>query len=374
MDIKAREELQKEIVDSLPLKPHGTLLLSPRLGKTKIVLDIIKANNPESILWVTPLGELAEKDIPNEFDKFKMKRYKKKLQTVTWASLSKVDGHKTMIILDEEQYATENNLINILSGKLSYDYIISMTGTESRTGNKQDLYRKLNLEILYNFDINQAVNADILADYTINVVKIPMSLDNNILAGNAKNRFYTSEEKQYAYLDKVVRNSHPAKAMFPILARRRAIINSPSKDKIAKDLVANLSGRKLIFAGSIKQASELCPQTYHSKTDNTYLRMFINNEINTLSLVNSGGTGVTYTGIDHLILTQVDKDNNGLTSQKIARTLLKQGEDYKATIWILCLKETQDEVWVKSTLERFDESKVNYIEVGRNYKINQNAF
>lgn len=45
------------------------------------------------------------------------------------------------------------------------------------------------------------------------------------------------------------------------------------------------------------------------------------------------------------------------------RTLLQQ-EDYQATIWIICLLGTQDEKWIESALERFDKSKVEYI----NYK------
>ena len=48
MNNKDKEIAQKEIVDSLPLKPHGSLILSPRLGKTKIVLDIIKKNKPKN--------------------------------------------------------------------------------------------------------------------------------------------------------------------------------------------------------------------------------------------------------------------------------------------------------------------------------------
>ena len=91
------------------------------------------------------------------------------------------------------------------------------------------------------------------------------------------------------------------------------------------------------------------------------LRDFKEEKINSLALVNAGGTGHTYKNIDHLVLVQADSDKNGLTSQKIARTLLSQGK-YKATIWIVCLLGTQDEKWIASTLENFDSSKIEYIE------------
>lgn len=364
MNNKDKEIAQKEIVDSLPLKPHGSLILSPRLGKTKIVLDIIKKNKPKSILWVTPLSDLADIEIPKEFETWKAKAYLKKLTTTTWASLSKLTGHFEVIILDEEQYATENNLSGLLNKTLTADYIISMTGTESRSQVKQDLYARLNLGLLYEYDLNEAVDANLLADYTINVVKIPMSKERNILAGSKEKPFLTTEEKQYEYLSSQVQKAIMSKrkdAMFRILARLRAIKNSPAKARISNYLFNTLEGRVLCFSPSIEAAEKLSHQTYHSKTDNTYLRQFIDEEIDKLSLVNAGGTGVTYKNINHLIVTQADKDDNGLTSQKITRTLLHQGEDYKAVIWILCLEGTQDEKWVESTLQRFNREKVNYI-------------
>ena len=68
MTNKEKAKLQKDIVESLDLKPHGRLLLAPRSGKTKLAIDIIKKNKPKSILWVTALAKLAEEDIPGEFD------------------------------------------------------------------------------------------------------------------------------------------------------------------------------------------------------------------------------------------------------------------------------------------------------------------
>ena len=101
--------IQKEIVDFLDPKPHGRLLLAPRLGKTKLIIDIIKKNNPQSILWVTPMPHLADEEIPAEFETWKAKKFLSKLKTTTWKSLNKLKGHYTTIILDEEQFATELN-------------------------------------------------------------------------------------------------------------------------------------------------------------------------------------------------------------------------------------------------------------------------
>ena len=101
MTNKEKSEIQKKIVDSLDLKPHGRLLLAPRVGKSKLIIDIIKKNNPKSILWVTPSAQLADKDIPEEFITWKAKKFVSRLTTVTWMSLNKIKGHYEMIVLDK---------------------------------------------------------------------------------------------------------------------------------------------------------------------------------------------------------------------------------------------------------------------------------
>jgi len=358
-----KSRIQKEIVDSLDSDPRGRLILAPRTGKTKVGIDLIKREKPGSILWVTPSAELAEVDIPAEFEKWGAKRYKKFLTTSTWMSLHKVTGYYDMIILDEEQFMTENNAKTLLSRELHADCIISMTGTASKHDHKKELYRKLELPVLYKVSINDAVDMKMLADYTIKVVEVDMGTEKNIEAGNKNKRFMTTEAKQYQYLHNVAQQAIMQRrndATFRILARMRAIKNSQAKTQAAEWLIKKLEGRKLIFCATIKQAEHLCNNTYHSKTDNLDLKAFMAGILEEIAMVNAGGTGFTYKSIDHLILTQCDSDKNGLTSQKIARTLLDQ-KDYKATVWLISLVGTQDERWVASVLQNFDKSKVEYL-------------
>ena len=363
MTNKEKTLLQKEVISVLPEVPHGRLLLAPRVGKTKIGIDIIKKVNPASILWVTPSADLAEKTLPLEFETWKAKKYLPKLTTSTWASLDKIVGHKSLIILDEEQFATENNLQNLLSGDLTADCILSMTGTETKHEVKLDLYKALKLPVLYQMSINEAVDIGLLANYSIKVVEVSLGTVKNIPAGNKANPFLTTEIGQYDYLHKIAQQAMFQKrkdAPFRIMARMRAIYDSPSKTEAAKFLMEKLQGRKLLFCSSISQAEALCPNTYHSKTDAIALDKFKSGEIDEIAMVNSGGVGQTYKAIDHLIMVQADSDKNGLTSQKLCRTLLDQ-KDYKANIWLLSLIGTQDEKWIESTLENFDKTKVEYV-------------
>lgn len=360
-----RDDIRDEVINVLPLKPHGRIIAAPRSGKTAIAIALIKLNKPKSILWVTPSADLAQIGIVEEFNKWKAKSYIKKLTTSTYTSLDKVTGHYEMIILDEEQFVTWNNVANLLNQTLTYDYIISMTGTKAKTLEKQEIYDALDLPILYELDINSAVDMGLLSNYVIKVVEVPLSNTRMVESGNQKKRFLTSEKKNYEYLDKLASSYNLfSDKKFRIINRMRAIYNSPSKEYVLKYLSQHLKGRKMYFCSSIEQADRICSHTYHSKTNNKDLLKFINGEIDEISMVNAGTVGFTYKAVDHLIINQVNSDNVGSTTQKICRALLKQ-HNYDATIWIICLKGTRDEMWVESTLRNFDKYRIEYLSYDR---------
>lgn len=406
MTNKEKSDLQKEVVDSIGI-PNGRLLLAPRIGKTRIGINIIKREKPKSILWVTPFAKLATEDIPYEFITWKAKPYLSKLKTVTWSSLSTIKGKYDLIFLDEEQYITENNAINLLNGELSGN-IITLTGTATKDSSKLDLLNKLKLPVLYDISINEAVDLGLLSNYTINVLKIPydrknkyinwlehslkplgnFTVENNIatFTGNISGTlrvepFISKKGEPLLFLKDTLGTNHGylkpdlsyGKVTFKgeeyslkegivsksisKLALYNAIKTYEQKTNIAKELLEKLKGKSLLFCSSIEQAEKICKNTYHSKSKNTDLIAFKEGKIEKISMVNTGGVGFTYNSIDNLIITQCDSDRNGNTSQKICRTLLKQ-KDYKANIWIICLKGTTDENWVNSVLESFDPSKI----------------
>lgn len=364
MTNKEKSEIQSKIVAALEPRSHGRLLLAPRIGKTKLIIDIIKRDKPMSILWVTLSSKLAEIDIPKEFSFWKAKNYIKKLTTSTWKSLNKIEGFYDLIVFDEEQHATEANLESFWQRRVSYGNIISMTGTSTKHRDKVKLYKRLNLEILYTLSINDAVDIGILSNYKIKVLCLELSKKRNYKGGSKAKPFITSEESQYNYLNRVAETAIYNKdksATYKIMNRRRMILNSPSKTNVAKNLIETLKdSRTLIFASGREQAETLCPFTYHGKTDDKDLNLFIEGKISHIAMVNKGGTGYTYKNIDNLVVVQADSDKNGLTSQKITRTLLSQ-KNYKATVWLIMLQGTKDEDWVKSTLQSFDETKIEFI-------------
>lgn len=360
-----QDKIQKEILESLPSHPHGRLLLSPRIGKSKLIIELIKRDKPISILWVTPSTELAQTDIPNEFDKWRAKKYKERLTTVTYASLNKVSGRYELIVLDEDQCVTENNLKPLLDGSIVYRNIIGMTGTDTTHMEKKQLYDALNLPILYEYTIDEAVSSEILSDYNIYVIDVQMDTNRNIPIKTKKGTtFFTSELSNYDYCNRAVERVklYGGNMKVAALKRMRAIHNSPSKEAVAKWLSVHLEGRTLVFAPTINQIERITPYVYHSKTNDESYQRFQNEEIDVLGLVQSGGMGYTFKNLQNIIMMQTDSDGTGKSTQKICRVLLRE-KDKTANIFILRLMQTKDVDWVDSTLTSFDETKINYLTV-----------
>jgi superfamily II DNA or RNA helicase len=363
----SREKIEASIVKSIPKNKRVRLHLAPRFGKTKLIISVIERDKPEKILWVTPSKKLAEEDIPSEFKKWGAEKYLDNLTLTTWASLKNVTGNFDLIVLDEEQFATEKNCDNILKNKLK-GRIISMTGTPSTRSDKEDLYWRLGMNVCYQVTIDEAIELGIVSDYQITVYRVAMDEEENLEAGSEKNRFITSEAAYYRYLDKEAIASYgmPSNGIPWAIAKRATTIkDSPTKKELARRLLEKeCKGRTLIFAPFIKDADAICKDSYHSKSESKEsLEKFQSFEVDRLSLVNSGGVGFTFEGIEYLIIMQMDSNKTGLSTQKMARALLKQDGKDKVQIYVLCLRDTKDEDWVSSGLNGFDRTKIKVINV-----------
>lgn len=360
-----KNKIQQEIVNSLSCPSHGLLLLSPRFGKTKLTIDILKKENPKSVLWVTPSTKLRDEDIPNEFKTWNAEDLLEKTHIVCYASLQNCCGDFDKIILDEYQDITENNLKRLFDGNIKYKSILGLSGTHPKHDEKTDLLKRLNLEIIYQMSIDEAVEKNLVAPYNIKVIYLPLDNKNkNVKAGNKEKPFYQTEEDNYAYLTACIERAYLRDRRVPkymYLNRMRFIYNLKSKNEFAKNYVNKvLKGRTLIFAGSIANAEFICENVYHSKTNDKKLQEFIDGKIDKLACVNAGGVGFTYKNVDNFVIVQTNTDKKGDTTQKIARSLVHQN-GYKANIIILAVKNTVDESWVKNTLMGFKEDNIEEI-------------
>jgi len=365
-----KSQIQKQIVDSLPSPCHGLLNLAPRVGKTKIGIDIIKKERPKRILWITPNTKLRDIDIPNEFVEWRATGYFKKTTIICYASMADHEGEYDLVILDEYQDLTPVNAEPLFNGKIKYKQIIGLSGTHPRHKEKLELYSKLGLKKLVEMSIDEAVDQGLIAPYKITVVECRLDNKNKyIKAGNKTKQFMQTEEAQYSYLTRMINAklfSGQQVPKFFYLNRMRFLYNLKSKHEFAKKFLKKLQGRTLVFAGSIAQIEDLCEHTFHSKTDDKKLEAFKRGEIDVLGLVNSGGIGHTFRNVDNLLIIQVNSDSKGDATQKIARSLVLQ-KGYEANIYILCVVNTVDESWKNEVLKNFNKEKIEHVSY-KNYE------
>jgi hypothetical protein len=59
---------------------------------------------------------------------------------------------------------------------------------------------------------------------------------------------------------------------------------------------------------------------------------------------------------------QIDSNKTGLSTQKIARSLLKQG-DKTVKVFILVLDDTQDVNWINTGLSGFDRKRISVMRI-----------
>lgn len=355
-----REEIQDNLLELIPSPCHGLVNVAPRVGKTRLGINIIKRDKPKSVLWVTPSVKLIEEDIPSEFKKWKATRLLKKVQFSTYMSLDKVEGEFDLVILDEYQFLTLANSESFFKGNLRCSNIIGLSGTHPKDNDKLKVLKDLDLEIVVKLDLEEAVEKGLVADYNIRVVTCQTnSVDKNIKAGTKDKPFYQTERQSYTWISN---NIHRP---FFTIKRMRLIYDSKTKENTLIRLLALLKGqRNLVFCTTKGQADRLGGgNSYHSGTNKDKLNAFIKKEIDSLFCVNAGGTGFTYEGIDNLILLQATSDNTGSTSQKLTRTLLEQGGEYKGNIWIICLEDTKDYDWLRKALEGFNQDKIKYVSI-----------
>lgn len=359
-----RTELQDIIIEKLPLKPHGLLKYAPRVGKGRIVCGTIKKNKPKKVLWVTLSTQLRDVDIPLEIQKWLGKRWLSKIDILCYPSLASLEGQYDMIILDEYQEITENNTQNLFNGKLKYEYLLGVTGTHPKHYYKNKILDNLGLEELDSISIDEAVGMGLIAPYKVTTIPVKLNnIDKNVLAGSKTNPFYQTEQANYNYLDRVINklDEEGKDSLFMRLKRRKFILETESKVEEGKKLLKTLKGRTIIFSGNSETSKKFSKYIYNSKTDSENLDKFQNKEIDILSMVNKGGIGYTYEGVDNFVIVQVDSDKKGNTTQKIARSLLKQ-TNYTANIYVIYLQDTVDEIWKDRALKEFDPERITEME------------
>jgi superfamily II DNA or RNA helicase len=278
----------------------------------------------------------------------------------TYLSLTKQDSDYQAVYLDEA-----HSLLKSHSWWLNHyqGILIGLTGTPPKMEHSErgKIFKHF-IPVVYKYETDDAVEDNILNDYEIIVHSLDLDTKQNMKAGKAPKFFYTSESANYKYwTGRCARASSDKEVQMMRIMRMKAIMNFPTKEAYAKNLLMSTTEKTLLFANTQEQADRLCVNSYHSNNPNSEYNLddFKSGKIDELSCVLQLSEGINIPNLKIGIIMHA-YGNERKASQRIGR-LLRLNPNDKSTIHVLCYKDTIDEDWVIKALEDYDQTKITWI-------------
>ena len=361
MNNELRNKRQQELAQLwLNNGKYGIINAAPRMGKIFTTINILqKLDKHATILIAYPDVKIKESW---EHD-FVARKYKNpNITYTTHLSLHKYkDKLFDLVIIDEIHLLSDAQLDAAEELLLENMHVLGLTGTLARD-TELELLERLELPVIAEYPIEQAINEGVIVDYQITVKHVP--LDNKIKI-NYKDKLKTEKQQFDAYgwvINKV--QAQGKDTMFLRLARMRIIQNSLSKLQATRELLQkHADERILVFCGVTAIADNLGIPSYHSKsTEKDVFANFAEGKGNHLAVVKIGNTGVTYKPLNRVIINYFDSNAENL-AQRINRCMAMEYNtpDKKAHIYIICSNEEVEIKWLMKALEFFDKSKIKYV-------------
>ena len=368
-----RERVQDEAKQAVIRNNGGMIAMATGSGKSRVAVELAKhyfnPRNDYHTALLVPTEKLRDENWDEEFTKWQARNIWTHTQRLCYASASKVKGYDfPLAILDEGHNITELSSEFFLNNEV--ENIVLLTATPPTDTVKKQILSDLDIRLVYELTLDQAVRLGFVAPYKITVITVPLdNVTKNIKGGNKANPFMTTEAATYAYCNKRVQQCFgddspqgKAKMKFAILGRMQFIYKIPSKTAVIKyllDKVIPQDDRTIIFCGNIEQAEQVCPTFYHSKSSNESYDAFKAEQINRLSCVKAVNEGHNFPGVDSGIIGQLNSKEKDLV-QRIGR-LIRFRPGHEAHLYIIVSEGTQDEKWLENAIENLNQSKVNYI-------------
>jgi len=222
---------------------NGIILVAPRVGKTKILLDALRKSDFNSITVAAPFNSILD-SWETEIDKW-APELRSKIILVNQRYIKK--EHKSDIIVLDECHTLSENQIKRISA-LKFKHTLGSTGTLSMSSH--NALKPLVTNIIYRYSIKQAILDRIISNYNITVVTLPLDdTEKYIEAGSKKKKFKTTEKKQYTYLTgqfnrfRIIAHKDKSKEFLKYMIagkRMRLIYDARSKIKLTKKVIVTL--------------------------------------------------------------------------------------------------------------------------------------
>ena len=277
---------------------RGMVILPTGSGKSKVAVDLAKHyyDRPSiEFSLIVPTEKLRDVSWQEEFYKWNAHDMWCNTTGLCYASASKVkEKNLGLLILDEAHNITE--LSSEFFSNNQVEHVVALTATKPTDQTKLKIFQDLNIPIVYELSLDDAVRLGFVAPYKIKVILTTLNnVDKDVVGGAKKAPFMTTESAMYTYLSnnlqKAQFNKSPqGKAIYKFATMRRMhfIHKLKSKHAVTKYILDNLipqDDRAIIFAANIENSEAFGPDFFHSKSTSVAYEAFKNEEINRLYCV-----------------------------------------------------------------------------------------
>lgn len=356
-----KNEIQRIIIDKIKNALfRGLVLASVRSGKTRILLTAIRemSNND---LDTTILVSTPQVDIMHSWkDECEKLNYYPKIEYCNFKSLHKVQDNKyDFVVMDEAHTIPPDNTLPIVSKIVkNNDKVILASGTYSDE-TLLNLKFSTGLRQIVNYSTDDAIKDGIVNDFKVEVHIFKLDNTKSVQFGGLK-KWYSTDYKECKRMSKKVDNSFGKDKMIAALFRMKMINSCQSLIKVVKKWIEdNPDKRFILFTGDEKVGKNYNIPMFNSKSkNNDVLKDFQEYRSNSLCLIKKGGTGVTYEGLDTILITDINSNSETL-EQRCGRSLLFE-EGKESVIHIFCSIEDFQIRWLESSLKSINPDRINY--------------
>lgn len=310
-----KDKLQEEIIRIIEENNYNGAILSPTgTGKGRVMVEIIKKLNPNSILYTCDNKDLRDNTFRDEVIKWGGEEYLDRIEMQCYQTTYKwKDRYYDLLIGDEGDFSLTPAYKKLYLNN-TFNNILIFSGTLSE--DKENVLQKI-VPIIYRSEIKEAEDRGVINKAKVNFVTY---------------RLTTMEEEKYLNFNKrfkaLIESPDGAAKTFRLkslqLQRKLFLQNLNSSReatrKLLKQLYNDHKNKILVFCGSTEQADRVCRWSYHGKNEGlNFLNQFKENLIRVLSVCSKIDRGTNIKGVNNVIFECPDRSKTR-TNQRSGRS------------------------------------------------------
>ena len=254
-------------------------------------------------------------------------------------------------------YLYKSHRKKIMNSK-NNDKVVLASGTYSEE-TLLDLKFSTNLQQIVDYSTDDAINDGIVNNFKVEVHLFKLDNTKSVQFGGLK-KWYSTDYKECLRMSKKVDESFGKDKMMIALFRMKMINSCQSLIRNVQQWIKdNPDKRFILFTGDEKVGMNYNIPMFNSKSkNNDVLKDFQEYRSNSLCLIKKGGTGVTYEGLDTILITDINSNSETL-EQRCGRSLLFE-EGKESVVHIFCSMEDFQLRWLESSLKSINPDRISY--------------